>query len=279
MYFKGRKLLIATRHGKENVIAPILQQALDVICVPGNNFDTDQLGTFTGEVERTLPPLETARQKCLQAMQMYNMDLCVASEGSFGPHPELYFVPADEELLFFIDTKNDIEVWVRHLSTSTNFSSAEINTKHGLDDFAEQANFPSHALILKAPGEKPADVQKGITGYDELYQQFTSLVKKYGIVQVETDMRAMYNPLRMQVIKETAQKLAEKLQSVCSKCGAPGFGITAAEPGLPCNLCGLPTRSVLFYLYQCNRCGHAVKQQRPDGRKSEEPLYCDFCNP
>ena len=55
--FNERKLLIATKHGKEKVIAPIIEKALSVSCHTANNFDTDLLGTFTGEVERTQDPL------------------------------------------------------------------------------------------------------------------------------------------------------------------------------------------------------------------------------
>ena len=57
--FQNRQLLIATKHNKERVIAPLLEEALGVTCVVNDTFDTDTLGTFTGEVERTLDPLAT----------------------------------------------------------------------------------------------------------------------------------------------------------------------------------------------------------------------------
>ncbi|GBL35844.1 hypothetical protein EMGBS15_14390 [Filimonas sp.] len=44
--FEGRRLLVATKHGKEQVIAPILESALGVICVLPSNLDTDVLGTL-----------------------------------------------------------------------------------------------------------------------------------------------------------------------------------------------------------------------------------------
>ena len=50
--FEGRKLLIATKHKKEIVIAPILEKELGVTCFVAPDLDTDELGTFTGEVER-----------------------------------------------------------------------------------------------------------------------------------------------------------------------------------------------------------------------------------
>ena len=69
------------------------------------NLDTDQLGTFTGEVERKSDPITTARNKCVVAMELSNCDLAIASEGSFGPHPSISFIPADDEFLLFIDKK------------------------------------------------------------------------------------------------------------------------------------------------------------------------------
>ena len=62
--FKGRNLIIATKHGKEKVIAPIVEKELGVKCFVTKDLDTDILGTFTGEVERKDDPLTAARKKC-----------------------------------------------------------------------------------------------------------------------------------------------------------------------------------------------------------------------
>ena len=114
--FKGRKLLIATKHEKEKVIAPILEKELGVKCFVVKNFDTDKLGTFTGEIDRIDDPITTVRNKCIMAMELMNCDLAIASEGSFGAHPTIYFVPADDEFLIFIDKKNGLEIIAREIS-------------------------------------------------------------------------------------------------------------------------------------------------------------------
>ena len=62
--FSDRKLLIVTKHEKEKVIAPILEKALGLTCHVVQNFDTDTLGTFTGEIDRKKSPIETAIDKC-----------------------------------------------------------------------------------------------------------------------------------------------------------------------------------------------------------------------
>ena len=48
--FVGRKLIIATKHKKENVIAHLFRKAFEVECFVDPFFDTDRLGTFTGEI-------------------------------------------------------------------------------------------------------------------------------------------------------------------------------------------------------------------------------------
>ena len=277
--FKERRLLIATKHLKERVIAPILEKELGVICMANANFDTDKLGTFTGEIERELDPVSTVREKCLLAMKMNNCELGVASEGSFGPHPTLFFIHADEEFLIFIDKINNIEIIVRELSTSTNFNGKLINNETELLEFADKVKFPSHGLILRKSKGEDIDIQKGISDMDELEKVFTNLISKYGSVYVETDMRAMHNPSRMKVIEKATEKLVEKIKSICPNCQMPGFGITDAKKGLKCSLCGLPTNSVLSYFYECRHCHFKKEEKYPHQKTTEDPGYCDYCNP
>ena len=124
--FKNRKIVIATKHGKEEVLAPLLAHELQLVPFVVDGLDTDQLGTFTGEVERGESPLATARLKCYMAMALADCDIAIASEGSFGHHPYIFFASCDEELVLLIDKKNNLEVVGKKLSTETNFSGREI---------------------------------------------------------------------------------------------------------------------------------------------------------
>lgn len=277
--FKGRKLLIATKHQKENVLAPIFEEALGVTCFVNPDFDTDTLGTFTGEVERELDPIATVRKKCLLAMKASNCDLGVASEGSFGPHPTLFFVPADDELLIFIDLKNNLEIIAREISTETNFNGNEINSLSELMEFADQAKFPSHGIILRKDKSDNTTIKKGITTVNQLTEVYNNLCDQFDTVYAETDMRALYNPSRMVVIKKTAEQLAKKITNYCPECSTPGFGVVEARKGLPCNLCGSPTNSTLSFIYQCSHCKFEKEQLHPNGKTAEDPMYCNRCNP
>jgi hypothetical protein len=277
--FNGRKLIIATKHKKESVIAPILEKGLGVRCFTDETFDTDTLGTFTGEIERKLDPIATARQKCLLAMDLNNCDLGVASEGSFGSHPTLFFANADDEFLIFIDKKNNVEIIARELSMETNFNGSEIENENDLLEFAESVKFPSHGLILRRSKAVHSDIIKGITKLQDLKKAFHLLYKKFNEVYVETDMRAMFNPSRMTVIENATKKLVAKVNYYCSQCNIPGFGVTDAKKGLECSLCGSATNSILSYMYICQHCQHTKEVMYPHKKITEDPIYCDYCNP
>jgi hypothetical protein len=277
--FQDRTLIIATKHAKERAIAPMLEEALGVRCVVPDSLDTDELGTFTGEVERRLDPLETAREKCRRALAAGEHDLAVASEGSFGPHPVMVFAPGDDELLVLVDQRNELELVVREVSASTNFAAEKVVTESALLEFAKKARFPEHGLILRESRDSPRNIYKGITDEGELLDTFHRLQRELGSAYVETDMRANYNPLRMGVISDAARKLADLAQSTCPACAWPGFRVTDVIPGLPCGLCGLPTNSASRHVSTCERCGHTEELRYPGGKEKEDPQYCEFCNP
>ena len=277
--FKGRSLLIATKHEKEQIISPIFEKEMGVICFVPDHFDTDVLGTFTGEVERKFDPITTARQKCTLAMDQANADMAIASEGSFGPHPSIFFVNADEEILVFIDKKNDLEIIVKEISTTTNFNASEICSLRALKVFANKVGFPSHALILRQSKNDFKTIYKGITTWIKLIDAYNHLINHSDSVYVETDMRAMYNPTRRNVIQAATIKLVEKIKNTCPACKTPGFGITGIKEGLPCSACKAPTRSVLSQIYSCQKCNYEEYKAYPYDKTEEDPMYCDQCNP
>ena len=276
VFFEGRKVIIATKHGKENVIGPALKKAFRMRYSVSANLDTDQLGTFTGEVPRVLSPLEAAREKCRLALdEQGDADMAIASEGSFGPHPTLYFMPADEEILLLVDRKNALEIVVKQTSLNTNFGSFSSDSEETKMSFFKRVKFPSHALIVK----ESDFIEKGIQAKEHLNRAINACFSLYGRYEILTDMRAMYNPSRMAVIKEATDKLIQKMKSQCPACGKPGFGITDALKGLVCSTCSMPTRSVKVVIYSCEGCHYTEKKDFPEGKMEEDPMFCDFCNP
>ncbi len=273
-FFEGREICIATMHGKEKVIGPALEEAFKMKYSVAA-FDTDLLGTFSGEVERLLTPLEAAREKCRLALEKHDSEIAIASEGSFGTHPTLYFMPTDEEIVLLVDRKNDLEIAVKHTSLQTNYGYFSTESDESLAEFLKRVKFPSHALIVKT-----ADfIEKGIQSREQLDRAINACISLNGKYQLMTDMRAMYNPSRMTAIQEATDKLIQKMQSQCPGCSRPGFGITDALKGLLCSTCSMPTRSVKTVIYSCEGCHYTEKEDFPEGKTEEDPVFCDFCNP
>ncbi len=272
-------MVIATMHGKEGVIKPILDGEIGVNCFVPEYIDTDQFGTFSGEIKRSEDPLATARNKCLHAMKISNCDLGIASEGSFGPHPSSIFLPANEEILLVIDAKNKLEIVVRNLSVDTNLKGEQLSSLSQLIAFIHQVGFPEHAINIRKSAELYDDSHKGIKSMEQLTSIFTEVCYNHGSAYVETDMRAMHNPTRMKHIEKTTFKLVGLLKATCPNCAVPGFGVVSVERGLPCSMCNEPTDSILSHTESCLSCKHTEKTMYPLGKRFEDPGSCNWCNP
>lgn len=277
--FEKRSIIIATKHGKEQVIGPILQEKLGLNWFVDSSFDSDQFGTFTGEIKRKEDAFETVRQKCLAAMKHSKCDLGIASEGSFGAHPSYFFSSANEEVMIFIDLKNKLEIKAQSITMETNLSGKFISTRDELEDFASITQFPSHGLIVRTHPDSSESMVKGIDSWEILRSAFTALHKKHGRVYVETDMRAMHNPTRMKHIESVAQQLITKIQSTCPSCKTPGFSVQKVIRGLRCTQCNHRTQRVLSLISICQKCNFTTEKKYPYGKKTEDPMFCDVCNP
>jgi hypothetical protein len=277
--FEGRQLLIATRHNKESVISPRFANEWGVVTTVAKRLNTDRFGSFCGTFDRIEDPITVAKQKCLAGMDLYGLDLAIASEGSFGPHPELFFAPLAEECLVLVDKKNAIEIAVRHVSMSTNFAAEVCEEWDEVLKFAEKIGFPDHGIVMRVEYANVREIQKGIQDYDELELQFKRFKKKTSKVFLETDMRAHMNPTRMKEIGLAAEKLIQRLKRCCPDCSAPGFGDQEAIGGLPCSECGFPTSSIFKVRVSCSSCGFSVVEAAAHGRSQEDPMYCQNCNP
>lgn len=271
-------MVIATMHKKEQVIRSIVERTLNVTVIVPERLNTDQFGTFTGEIARENDPLTTAKIKCEEALRQTGMDLAIASEGSLGPHPMIPFVAADTELVVLMDKKNNFFLHAVEISTETNFKKLDFESYAELEEFARNAFFPSHGLILKASGKNDI-LEKGIRDWNSLREHYDRLKENHEKLTVETDMRAMHNPTRMKVIEKATLRLMEKIASTCPSCLMPGFSATEQIPGLPCELCRMPTRSPKAVMFQCQHCSHRLEKEYPNGKLTEDPLYCNFCNP
>ena len=279
MNFENRTLVIATMHQKERVIAPIMENELGVKCMVDKTINTDQFGTFSGDIERLNSVLDVLRAKCNYALKSTKSDLAIASEGSFGCHPNSFFTTVNEEWLMFIDKKNKLEIVEKLITLETNLNGAYITSETQLLEFASRCKFPSHGLIIKDQDKNFKFIKKGICTKKELIKQYSKCMLTHGFVYAETDMRALFNPTRMSVIERATKKLADKITKKCPVCETPGFGVVDVIDGLPCESCKIPTKSILYHVYSCSHCAHTTKLIHPTGKFFEDPMFCDNCNP
>lgn len=279
--YNDKTCVIATMHDKEKAIAPAFLNLLGLKMIKAK-IDTDQLGTFTGEVERKGTPLTCVRQKCELAMKESKVTIGIASEGSFGPHPFIPFVACDHEILYFIDQERGFSLHQSLLSTKTNYCAEAFSDPRRLKTFCDQALFPSHCLIVR-PNKfnKNNFIVKGIQTYDLLEEAFLKCCRlsEDGNALVETDMRAHMNPTRMEVIKELADSFAKRLATPCPLCYNPGWGVVDRQKGLECQMCGSETQMIKFEVFRCPKCLHKEMRPREDGLSLADPQYCGWCNP
>ncbi len=280
--FVGRRLGVATLHGKERVIGPALMRVLPLSgfnAIP--DVDTDLFGTFSGEVQRTVDPLTACIAKAKHGAEVSGLDLVIASEGSFGPYPPAPFISCDEEILVLYDARDGSVYSHRHVVLETVFGGELCGSIADVIAFAGRMKFPEHHLILRAKEkwQRGDALHKGLDDRERLRCLAEDLIAEHGSCWVETDMRAMANPTRMRVIADTAERFAREISTLCPTCGDVWFRITDAIAGLPCDLCGWPTHSVREYRRTCRTCGHYADSARPDGKATEDPTHCNNCNP
>ena len=271
-----RTVAIATKHHKELQFGPPLRRLLGLDLVVAA-VDTDELGTFTGEVARPANQLDTARRKARWAIEHAGTRFGLSSEGAFGPHPDAPFVPIGLELAVFIDAVDGIEVIERLICGETNFAHVMLTAADIPAKFLGAVGFPEHAVVV-SPTRSDGPFVKGVQDRGRLDSTVAATIAAHGTACVQTDMRAHLNPTRQRALAQLAELLAARLATGCPSCAAPGWGVIASEPGLRCESCARPTSLTAADRYGCasNSCRHQELRPR-DG--AAPPASCGHCNP
>lgn len=278
-YFVGKKVGIVSMHHKHEILQNELKQELKLIPFLVTNINTDEFGTFSGEIERKLSALDTLRLKCEAGKIRHpEIDLFLASEGSFGAHPDLFFSAANEELILIKDFSLDKEYMASYFTSNTNYSNFKSNDISQVKQFIQQVGFPRHGILIKDSTESNL-WHKEITSWNELDLFLENCQKKASFIEVQTDMRAHRNPTRQESIKTCLNKLIASIKTTCPSCNSVYFNFEKTVPGLPCKACSMPTKTTLKHLYKCHFCSYEKEILHPRNLKYEDPQFCDFCNP
>ncbi len=279
--YHGECILLTTKHHKSTALANPFEKILGAGILE-HVVNTDTLGTFSGEIKRQESALETAKQKCEWSLNQTKNNFVLASEGSFGPHPVVSFTPANQETLFFIDKDRGFSLHLTQLFTETNYRMQVVTSIESLKNFAKEALFPSHALIVRPdPIQSDLPIFKGIVNAIELEDAFleAKYISSKQKVWVETDMRAHQNPTRMKNIGILGEIFAQRLCQLCPSCQTPGWGEIDVERGLPCGDCHAPTHMIKKVFLGCTLCDYREASKPKHTHKYAQPQYCEYCNP
>ncbi|MBS9391016.1 MAG: hypothetical protein HEQ33_19830 [Dolichospermum sp. WA123] len=280
--YNNRVAILATMHNKEKVISPLLKEHLGINLIVPQGLNTDIFGTFTREIKRPYSQIITARLKAKKALEMDDEKIAIASEGSFTPHPLVPYIYANREIIIFLDQENDLEIIGEVFSIETNFNHQTISSLEEAEEFGNKVGFTEHGLVISFDNQNTGKTEsiKGITSPENLINSVEIAIKNTnGKFNIETDMRAMYNPTRMKNIALATQDLINKINSLCPQCHTPGFMINQKIPGLPCELCHQPTSLIKAVIFQCQKCNFTQQQLFPNNQEFADPSLCEYCNP
>jgi hypothetical protein len=283
--YHGRTIALASLHRKEQILRRPLRVGLGLNLQLATSVNTNHFGSFSGEIARVTDAATTCQQKAEAALEALGLDLGIASEGSFGPHPAMPMLPVGQEWITFVDRRDGLVISEQLISRSTNFSSCQGADPHSITGWLRQVGFPSHALMVRPlePASRPTSpwLAKGVSGAEALTAAMAEAVRRSPLrmAWLETDMRAHCNPTRRIAIRKLAFRLVQRIAQCCPACNAPGWGLVGTEAGLPCACCGLASELVKLELLGCGVCGLHTSRPRPDGRQAADPMHCSYCNP
>ena len=277
--YSNQRIVLTTKHHKLGLISPALEAELAVTLVL-HEADTDQLGTFTGEIERILTPRDTAIAKAKLGMKALGINLGIASEGSIGPDPFFPFFRSDIEHMVLVDFDRDIEIFESFRSMEIIAGEIVVGPNSDFSSFLSRVDFPNHKLIAQPNIMSTPIVVRGIDSLEGLNRAIYDLaaLSSDGKVLLKSDLRAHCSPSRQQNIIQVARRLSKRIGSLCPECNTPGWGTTSYARGLDCVDCGqLVANARKFEIVGCVRCSFEETGERI--AEFADSATCHGCNP
>ncbi len=278
--YTGRAIGLSTIHAKERALEPPFRRLLGAHVIVAPEVDTDALGTFSGEIPRPDALVETCFLKAELAFRTLDVDCAVASEGSYGPIARVPLVASGVEIMAFVDRRRGVRLIETLATERTNWRLHRFEAGDPAVRAAVRAmGFPRFGVFVISSTD-PSRPIKDLTRMEDVVAAVDSEAgrSEEGQAIVIADMRAHRNPTRMQVLRALSWKLAKRLECLCPKCAAPGFGLSQSRRGLPCEACGMPTHWIDFEIDACTACGHAAVRPRKDGRRTAPTRACLACS-
>lgn len=275
-------IVLTSKHNKLTLIQPAFRDIAGLTVVE-QHLDTDLLGTFSGEVERTFPPLETAIRKAELGLIKTGAQLGLASEGSIGPDPLTPFAISNIEHMVLVDKVRGIVISEAFRSLEIVKISEVVAPGEDLEKLMSLAGFPEQKLIAmpnQVDFQGRSNPIKSISTRESLLEAIAEcgVQSKDGKARIEPDYRAHNSPSRAKNITKVAERLATRVSRLCPTCNCPGWGKVGYNYGLSCEACDThdPT-SVRQEVLGCANCDH--KLAGVILATSLSPARCQQCNP
>lgn len=275
---------LITKHHKRQYIQASLSAALDWQILELSDFDTDLLGTFSGEVERIESPESCAIQKAQRALAFEDVSLGLGSEGSFSPD-QWGMMTINQELLACVDRNNKVlAIGIASQPVHVENCLVKVSELAAKDTEIESfiASLPSGQGVIIAELDEEKQVikaKKGLTDSQQIHSALAEIAANPSgsLLELSYDLRAMQCPQRQQTIAAAATDLAGRLKALCPQCQSPNFVAKRTVSGLPCELCHQPTGQTIANINHCDHCG--FEQQEAVAHASASAVHCPFCNP
>ena len=275
-----QRVALITKHEKARWIAPYLAP-LGYEVYASNMFDTDILGTFSGEVERTLSPMDAALTKAKKACELTDADWGLGSEGSFGGGPAPGMINWNDELLCLYQASTGMVIYA-HAAGPTPVQDLTLDGRVPLEQ--KLLRLPNQRWILRSEHNIEEGVENGVDkrvekglSAKQLLDSLEQIESSSRKVKIEPDLRAMNCPERQKMIAKAAEDLVRRLSVTCPQCQAFNFVVKEKQSGLPCTLCTLPTEQAKSWVRICDYCGY--RNDEIVQQKGADPTHCQFCNP
>ena len=206
----GRRAVLVSKHGKERAIGWILRERLGLY-LEVLQLDANRFPSFSNEVPRPSSQRDRLHAKLMAAVEVTPYDaVFVASEGAFVPDPVNPSVSVNCELVGLYDRTSDICVVGSAMSETSKRASSIVTDELELDAVLREAQFPSHAVIVRAAN---LVVAWGLTQRHDVLAAVGLAWRRGEAPTVESDVRARWNPSRMRTIGEACADLADRIQS------------------------------------------------------------------
>ena len=156
-------------HAKELAVAPPFRRLLDAEIVVAPSLDTDELGTFSGEVPRPDALVETCAIKAELAFRSLDVDCAIANEGSYGPIDAVPLVPSGIEIMAFLDRRRGIRI-IETLSTHrTNWRLLRFKAGDpNIPKAVEAIGFPRYGVFVLCSSDMDHPIKKGLDTLDDV---------------------------------------------------------------------------------------------------------------